>query len=62
VPAGHIHNASAAEGSSHAARHLPRFVQLLAGQTAGATDRTRDPVEQRAARESIEVVPGQTIT
>ena len=56
VPAAQVEHASAAEQPPHAARHLPRLVQLLARQTSGLADRARQAIEKRVVRKPIDVV------
>ena len=59
VPAAEIDNAAAAKQASCPARDFPRFVKFLARQAPGGADGAPDPIEQRRAAESAEVVGGQ---
>jgi hypothetical protein len=59
VPASKVDDAAAAEEAPNAPRHLPRFVELLAGQAACMADGASQPLEQRAAGEPIEIAVGQ---
>src|SRR3954454_22529971 len=49
-----IDHAPSAKSASRAARHLPRFEQLLAGQTAGAADEPRHPMKEGVLRKERE--------
>ena len=48
---GQIDDAPATEGAADPARHLPRFVQLLARQTPGFTHRPPNPIEDARSPE-----------
>src|SRR5262245_52408886 len=54
-----VDDAAAAKETSDAAAHFPGFVELLAGQTSGAADRPREPVEQCVAGRPIEIASGR---
>ena len=59
VATAEVDDTAAAAHPPHAPRHLPRFVQLLARQALGRTDRPGDSIEQRLAAEAPEVVRGE---
>ena len=59
VATAEVDDTAAAAHPPHAPRHLPRFVQLLARQALGRTDRPGDSIEQRLAAEAAEVVRGE---
>jgi len=56
---GKIDDAAAAKDAADTARHLPRFVQLLARQAAGMTHATSQAVEQRGAGKPLQVTIGE---
>jgi hypothetical protein len=56
VAAGNIDDAPATAPPPDTPRHLPGFIELLARQASDAADRAADPVEERAAGKSPEVV------
>ena len=56
---GKIDDAAAAKDAADTARHLPRFVQLLARQAAGMTHATSKAIEQRGARKPLQVTIGE---
>jgi transcription elongation GreA/GreB family factor len=51
VPAGEVHDATAAEAPPRATGELPRFVELLARQAIGFADGAADAIEERLALE-----------
>ena len=59
VTTGQIDDAAAAEEAPDPPRHLPCFVQLFAGQTAGVTDGAAQPVEERSAGKPLKVTIGE---
>ena len=59
VAAAEIDDAASTEETPHAPRHFPRFVQLLAWQTPGVTDGSRQPAEQRVVGKAIEIAFGE---
>jgi hypothetical protein len=59
VSRGQIDDAASAKEAPDAARHLPRFVQLLAGQAAGVTHGARDAIEQRSAWKPFQIAIGE---
>src|SRR4029079_9864926 len=61
VAAAGIDDATAAEPAARSPRHLPCFVELLAGQAPCRAQGPADPIEQRFAAEAAEVVFGQAI-
>ena len=54
-----VHDPAAPEMPPHTPRHLPRLVQLLPGETSGATHRARDAMKQGVVRKAIQIVGGQ---
>jgi hypothetical protein len=61
VTAGDIDDAPAAKEPPHAARGLPRFVQLLSRQAAGMTHRSGHAIEDRMTGKPIEVAIGEPV-
>ena len=53
VAAREIDDATAPEATSRAARELPRFVELLAGEAIGLADGPPDAIEERLALEMV---------
>ena len=56
---GKVDDPPAAKDAADAARHLPRFVQLLARQAAGVTYGACEAIEQRGAWKPIQVTIGE---
>ena len=61
VTAGDVDDAAAAVPSADATRDLPRLEQFLARELPDAADDAPQLVEQRGAREPIEIMSGQPI-
>lgn len=56
---GEIDNAAAAQLAMDAPSGLPGFVELLARQAAGRTDRTRDAIEEGLAGKTADIMMRQ---
>ena len=56
---GQIDDPPPAKDASDPARHLPRFVELLARQTAGVTHGACEAIEQRGAWKPLQVTIGE---
>jgi len=56
---GKIDDPPAAKDATDPTRHLPRFIELLARQTAGVTDSACDSIEQRGAWKPLQVTIGE---
>jgi hypothetical protein len=56
VTAAEIDDPTAAKQAADAPGHLPGFIQLLPRQTPRMTHGARQPMEQRATREPVEIV------
>ena len=54
-----VDDAPAAEEAADAPRHLPGFVEFLAGQAARVTDSPGHPVEKRGAGKPVEIAVSQ---
>jgi len=62
MAAGQIHHPSPPEAAADPTGHLPCLVQLLAGETAGCTDRTGNPVKERLSGKLVEQPLIETVT
>ena len=54
-----VHHSPTAKEPAGSARHLPGFIQLLARQAARCANSAADPIEQRRAPETSEIVRRQ---
>ena len=61
VPAGQVNHPSPTEAAPHPPCHLPRLVQLLAGEAAGTADGPGQPVEESLAGELGEEPFGEPV-
>ena len=56
MAAGDVQHAASPADSPHASSHFPGFVQFLPRETTDTAQHPADPVEQRVARESAEIM------
>ena len=59
MPAAKIDDAPAAKETAHSSCRLPRFVEFLARQAAGLTDRTGQSMKERVVWKASEIVFGE---
>ena len=59
VTTGDINHPSALEEPAASSRDFPCFVEFLAGEAPGFTQRAPDAIEQRGAGKSIQIVVSQ---
>ena len=61
VPAAGVNDPAAATVTTCAARHFPRFEQLLAWQRSDTADDAPDAIEQRLAGKPIQIVVSEPV-